>query len=189
MHRSEVLKDLEVLLNSVRSKIRSEVTDVNVWRRKSGFKANFSTNKTWMTIRETNVQYSWTRGTWFSMATPKFAFVAWLAMLDRLSTMDRVSKWSHGVDTTCVMCKIEAETRDHLFFKCSYTSQLWEHLTSGILRSSYSNDWSSTVLLITNEVLDKKSLFCVLCSVYGKRFNLLSMQYGEKEIGSDMEKS
>lgn len=52
----------------------------------------------------------------FSQANPKFAFMAWLALRDRLSTMDRVSNWSQGVDTTCVLCKNAVETKKHLFF-------------------------------------------------------------------------
>ena len=41
-------------------------------------------------------------------------------MLDRMSTMDQVSRSSHGVDTTCVLCKNDSETRDHLFFECAF---------------------------------------------------------------------
>lgn len=95
---------------------RDDIMDVTLWRRKSGFKVVFSTNETWMLLRESYVQCSWARGIWFSMATPKFTFITWLAMLDRLSTMDRVSKWNQGVDTTCVLCNDATETRNHLFF-------------------------------------------------------------------------
>lgn len=83
--------------------IQRDEKDVSTWRRKSGFKANFSTHETWMILRETYVECSWTRGIWFSMAPPKFSFVTWLAMLNRLSIMDRISKLSHGADTTCVL--------------------------------------------------------------------------------------
>lgn len=135
--------------------------DVSLWKGSSGFKETFSTNDTWRMIRGSNEQFNWARGIWFSMATPKFAFVSWLAMLDRLSTMDRVSKWCSGADTICVLCKAAAETRNHLFFECAFSSQLWSHLSSGILMNSYSNVWSSLVLMISNCRGDKKRLFCI----------------------------
>ena len=102
-HRSEVLQEVETALESVRSKIQSEKLDVSIWRRKSGYRENFSTNETWMLLRGTSVQCLWTRGIWFSVATPKYAFITWLAMRGRLSTLDRVSRWSQGMwRTTCV---------------------------------------------------------------------------------------
>lgn len=75
--------------------------------------------------------------------------------------MDRVSHWNQGADTTCMLCKNASETRDHLFFECSYSSQVWEHLTRGILRNSYTNVWSAIVNLITDETIEKKRLFCI----------------------------
>lgn len=72
-----------------------------------------------------------------------------------------ISKWCQGVDTTCVLCKNEPETRDHLFFKCSYSVQLWRYLVSGILGNSYSDVWSEIVQKISGGALDKRSLFCL----------------------------
>ena len=126
-----------------------------------GFKSEFSTLKTWLLLRENHAHCSWAQGTWFSMATPKFAFITWLAMWDRLATMDRVAKWSLGVDTTCVLCKSAAETRNHLFFECSFSLQLWKHLTLGILGNSHSNTWSVIVPVLSGRSMEKKRIFCV----------------------------
>lgn len=75
--------------------------------------------------------------------------------------MDRISKWSQGIDTTCVLNKNAEESRDHLFFEYSYTSQMWEFLTKAILTVSYSNTWSVIVQLISDEKMEKKRLFCL----------------------------
>lgn len=132
------------------------------------------------------MQYTWTRGIWFFLATPKYAFVTWLAMLDRLSSMDRISKWSQRVDATCVLCKNDTESRNHLFFECSYSSQLWEHLISGILRSSFSNNWSVIVRVITSSGYDKKSLFCIRyafqAAVYAIWRERNHIHHGEKPL-------
>ena len=130
-YRSPLLNDLEAELILVKEKLRNDVEDANMWRRKSGFKPKFSTHKIWSLLRTSTGCCSWSRGIWFPQAT--FMFVAWLAVRDRLSTMDRIAQWRHEVDETCVLCKRAPETRSLLFFECCYSSQVWEHLTKGIL--------------------------------------------------------
>lgn len=51
--------------------------------------------------------------------------------------------------------------RDHLFFECSYTAEVWEYIVKGILRNSFTNVWSEILLLITDETREKMSLFCI----------------------------
>lgn len=86
-------------------------------------------------------------------------------MLGRISTMDRVSRWSQGVHTTCVLCKTTSESRSHLFFECTFTSQIWKQLTKGILQSSYTTDWAEIGVLITDSRMEKKKFFCVRYAV------------------------
>ncbi|XP_056855608.1 uncharacterized protein LOC130505018 [Raphanus sativus] len=137
-HRFEILNEVESNLDSVREKICSDSDDVSLWRGKTGYKSCFSTKETWLYLRRNSVQLKWTRGVWFSMATPRFAFIVWLAMQNRLSTMYRVVRWSQRADVKCVLCKNDVESGDHLFFKCAYSAQLWCSLVSGILGRSYS---------------------------------------------------
>ncbi|XP_013624165.1 PREDICTED: uncharacterized protein LOC106330183 [Brassica oleracea var. oleracea] len=121
----------------------------------------FSTLETWWMLRNAKSSCSWARGIWFTQATPKFAFMTWLSMLDRMSTLDRISKWNQRIDTTCALCKSAPETRNHLFFMCAYSSQIWEHIARGILCGSYTNVWSEIVSIIGDETMERKRLFCV----------------------------
>ena len=84
-----------------------------------------------------------------------------LAVRNRMSTMDIVALWCQGLDTTCVLCKSAAESRDHLFFECSFSTQVWEYIAKGVLRSSYTNVWSEIMTLIVDEKREKMSLFCL----------------------------
>lgn len=93
--------------------------------------------------------------------SPKFAFVAWLAARDRLSTMDRISKWDHRVDETCVLSKREPKSRNHLFFECVFSASVWEHLTKGILLSNHSNVWQDIVFIISDERMEGKKRYCL----------------------------
>ncbi|CAF1810866.1 unnamed protein product [Brassica napus] len=148
-HRTLELNEIEEELLAVKEKMRSNAEDVALWKRKSDFKPTFSTQETWMLIRDTKSTCNWEKGIWFSQASPKFDFITWLAKLDRLSTIDRVSRWTQGIDETCVLCKNAVETWNHLFYECSYSGQVWEYLVRGILRSEYTNIWSEIVDLIS----------------------------------------
>ena len=103
--------------------------------------------------------------------------MAWLAARDRLSTMDRISKWDRGVDVTCVLCKSEPETRSHLFFECRFSAQIWEHLTKGILLSSHTNVWKDTITLLSDDSMEGKKRYCLRYA-----FQAATMPYGEREI-------
>ena len=65
------------------------------------------------------------------------------------------------MDVICVLCRRDAESRDHLFFDCSYTSQIWEHLMRGVLRDSYTTVWSEVIDLLMKTDWDKRRLFCL----------------------------
>lgn len=185
-HRNVALNEIEAELNMVKEKLRHNVEDVIKWKGKYGYRERFSTSETWMMIRETYSPCSWAKGVWFSHATPKFSFITWLAMLNRLATMDRISKWSLGVDTTCVLCKNAVETRDHLFFQCDYSSQLWKQLTLGILRNAHSNSWSAIIPLLSDNSRGVKSTFCVRYSfqaaIYALRREKNMINHGEKPM-------
>lgn len=183
-HRTALLNDIEGELNVIGCKLCPEKEDTSIWRGKSGFKQKFSSRDTWLLLRESKPFCSWSKGVWFPQATPKFAFITWLSIKNKLSTLDRVSKWSQGVDTTCVLCKNAAETRSHLFFECEYTSQIWEFIVKGVLGSSYTNVWSEILLIIADDKREKMSRFCirytfqsVLYAVWSERNRLM---HGEK---------
>ncbi|KAL0292748.1 UNVERIFIED_CONTAM: hypothetical protein Sradi_6975500 [Sesamum radiatum] len=51
---------------------------------------------------------------------PRHEFILWLAILERLSTLDRI--WASPTGQQCVLCGgQQRETHDHLFFHCSFT--------------------------------------------------------------------
>lgn len=129
---------------------------------------------------------NWACGVWFSYATPKYAFITWLALLDRLSTMDRVKKWSPSVDDICVLCKNAGETRSHLFFECTYSSHIWDHIVRGVMGTNYTMVWNEIVSLLGRNDRDKKRLFCfryafqaVIHTIWRERNRI---KHGEKPL-------
>lgn len=183
-HRVRVLNEIEAEITSIANSLNQEKNDINLWKRESGYKDSFSTQETWEMLRVKKPAYEWVKGTWFAHGTPKFSFIAWLSVRNRLSTMDRVAIWCLGVDSTCVLCKASQETRAHLFFECSYTSRLWEYIAKGIMGNSYTNIWSEVIHLLRDSTWEKKRLFCfhyafqaVIYGIWGVRNRI---RHGEK---------
>lgn len=160
-HRRAVLSDIERELEKLMVTHDPNVRDQDLWRSPLGYKPNFSTQHTWQLIRESGTICTWGKSTWFPQATPKYAFIAWLATRNRLATMDRVASWGQVVDTTCVLCKSAQETRNHLFFECFVSSQIWKQLTQGILQSAFATTWEALLRLTTVPSMRKHKKFCL----------------------------
>ena len=62
---------------------------------------------------------------WSSLFIPKHAMITWMAILDRLPTMDRLLTWGITVEGSCKLCQVELETRDHLFCGCNFSKGVW----------------------------------------------------------------
>ncbi|AAD39277.1 Hypothetical protein [Arabidopsis thaliana] len=109
------------------------------------------------------------QGSWMCMvpqATPKFAFITWLGMHNRLSTGDRMQKWNGQADSTCVFCQDPLETRDHLFFHCHYANQIWEIIAKGFMGVQYTSNWDQLASLIAGTSLEP--FLCFFCSMLFK---------------------
>ncbi|CAA7060821.1 unnamed protein product [Microthlaspi erraticum] len=161
-HRSSSLNQIENLLHTLRA--RGEVTndDIPLWKLTGDeYRPLFQSNKTWMLIRENGVENSWHRGIWFRHSTPKYAFCAWLAIHNRLSTADRMQSWNTGTNTTCILCQDPMETRDHLFFSCGYSAEIWDALSKGLLKRRHTTSWTSLLSIISDTSQEKTTLFLV----------------------------
>ncbi|KAL9298694.1 putative reverse transcriptase zinc-binding domain-containing protein [Arabidopsis thaliana] len=119
----------------------------------------FFSRDTWYEIRESSPTCEWFKGVWFQNSTPKHSFMFWLAIRNRLATGDRLLKWNGDAYGGCVLCQTEVETRDHLFFSCSYSSHVWSALTRDMLGSRYTTRWDSLVDLSTSSALTQIHMF------------------------------
>ncbi|KAL0348162.1 UNVERIFIED_CONTAM: hypothetical protein Sangu_1044000 [Sesamum angustifolium] len=93
--------------------------DQIVWRTRSG---RFSTQSACSLFQLNRTKVEWHTLLHGRYKIPKHTFILWLAILEKLSTMDRI--WlSHG-DIGCVLCDGQfVESHDHLFFKCQYSKR------------------------------------------------------------------
>lgn len=110
------------------------------------YKPIFSSTRTWDQIRERKTEVLWTTGVWFSQGVPRFSFIVWLAVRNRLSTGDRMRVW--GIQQGCVLCGEPDETRDHLFFACPYSFTVWDKLVNRLTGSRTDPDWMITLQFV-----------------------------------------
>ncbi|KAF8092286.1 hypothetical protein N665_0418s0021 [Sinapis alba] len=81
---------------------------------------------TWDFLRPRQAIKSWASTVWFKGAVPKQACNMWLANLNRLTTRSRLVSWGMNINKCCCLCSMDDEDRDHLFLKCSFSSQIWD---------------------------------------------------------------
>ncbi|XP_056843331.1 uncharacterized protein LOC108808454 [Raphanus sativus] len=163
-HRSIVLNEIEEEINFIKNNFNSEKEDTSLWRRDSGYKKDFSTQETWNQLRDKKTLCEWALEVWFSQATPKYAFMAWLAVLNRMSTMDRVVKWSQA--------------------------QVWEFIAKGLLCNSYTTVWSEIIAIISDKTREKKNLLCIRYAFQAVLYALWrernKLKHGEKGMSLDV---
>ena len=75
----------------------------------------------WRDIRPKNEKVAQHRLIWTPFVVPKHVVIAWLAILNRLHTIERLRAWGMDMDVLCSLSKQEQESRDHLFFTCFFS--------------------------------------------------------------------
>ena len=101
----------------------------------------YKTSAVWESIRPKQGKVEWHRMLWASFTVPKFVLIAWMAILNRLPTMDSLQAWGMEVTDICVLCKQVRESQNHLFFYCDYSKHIWKEILEmcGLKRAVY--DW------------------------------------------------
>ncbi|XP_059442158.1 uncharacterized protein LOC132174537 [Corylus avellana] len=125
-------------------------------------KGVFVSSDTWEALREKKEQITWWKLVWFPFAIPKHDFILWLAMKGRLVTGDRLLTWGYNGDVNCVFCRNQLESRDHLFFECSFSYRLWKFCMFRCRVDNVPIVWEDILQLGLND-WGCKSLKAMLC--------------------------
>lgn len=126
---------------------------------------SYSTKLVYSKLRGTEPTIPWDKVVWTAGGIPKHNFLTWLFVLNRSPTRDRLIQWGLQVDPSCLLCNAAAESRDHLFFNCSYSWTIWLEVSRRCGHQPEQN-WAT-------ELLNLQSLRGNRCS---KRLILLGWQ-------------
>ncbi|GJW71876.1 reverse transcriptase domain, reverse transcriptase zinc-binding domain protein [Tanacetum coccineum] len=107
-----------------------DMDDVILWRDRDGVLRPFLVACVWDTIRSRADMVNWYNVVWFSHCIPRHAIHMWLVIQQKLKTQDRLRQWDVGpsIDLNllkCPLCDLVPDSHDHLFFECSFSSQVW----------------------------------------------------------------
>ncbi|XP_056843086.1 uncharacterized protein LOC108838571 [Raphanus sativus] len=93
---------------------------------------------------EWGMYVSWFRFIWIKGGIPRHSFLAWLFVLNRCPTRDRIIDWGLRTSPLCLLCNSAPESRDHLYFDCPFTWSIWSSLAprSGL---NPARSWSSVL--------------------------------------------
>lgn len=72
----------------------------------------------------------WSKIVWDPIITPKHSFILWLGLKGRLNTKDRLHYL--GIDQICGFCHSSVESKQHLFFSCSFSGRIWMSIRAWI---------------------------------------------------------
>ncbi|XP_059630195.1 uncharacterized protein LOC132273195 [Cornus florida] len=74
------------------------------------------------------LSFAWHHLIWFKYHIPKHSHIVWMAIRNRLYTLDsKPMKHKHKTNA-CFLCLSDWESLDHLFFKCKYSCVIWDFI-------------------------------------------------------------
>lgn len=100
---------------------------------------NFTIKDAYKKLRGDCVKVDWRRLICNNKATPRSKFILWPILLDRLDTSNRLNMWNSDISPMCRICDQQIESTHHLFFKCSYNTEVWKQVLSFIHWQPQSN--------------------------------------------------
>ncbi|KAL0290257.1 UNVERIFIED_CONTAM: hypothetical protein Scaly_2678100 [Sesamum calycinum] len=84
------------------------------------------TSKAYEYFRPKLPRQPWKASIWKAFIPPKYSFILWLGLRERMATRDRLA-FLHE-DPSCSMCINSKESAKHLFFECSFSSYVWSYI-------------------------------------------------------------
>ncbi len=85
---------------------------------------------------------------WKCWAPSKCKFFAWLLLQNRIWTVDRLQQREWPNNYFCQHCFRNLETAQHLFYKCSITSTLWDVIATRLgIPQLRPQNWPQTAIL------------------------------------------
>lgn len=106
----------------------SDAADYYEWVIDGKLKLKYNTGEIYTYLKGIQPTVPWAKIVWFSFGIPRHSFLTWLVLLDRCATRDRLNIWGMNVDPLCLLCNSSHESRNHLFFECVYSADVWRQI-------------------------------------------------------------
>ncbi|XP_019223812.1 PREDICTED: uncharacterized protein LOC109205556 [Nicotiana attenuata] len=113
----------------------------------------------------------WSRLICNNKSCPRWKFILYLAVQEKLYTKDRLCNWGLQVDPVYALCEQELESHQHIFFLCRFSAQVWEKLLTWIGIKRRITDWKEELKWAADHMKGKGSKtmlyrMCITSAVY-----------------------
>ncbi|KAG5404180.1 hypothetical protein IGI04_010299 [Brassica rapa subsp. trilocularis] len=106
----------------------SDQEDHYDWMIEGKTRRRYKTGEMYDYLKGAQQMVPWAKVIWISYGIPRHSFLSWLVMLDRCPTRDRLNRWGLNVDPLCLLCNTQPESRNHLFFECGFSADVWRRI-------------------------------------------------------------
>lgn len=120
--RSEQLVNIHAHLTTV---VLNNSEDYYVWEVDGRTSDRYSTGIIYNKLCEVGAIVPWVNTVWNKSGIPRHCFLSWLFVLNRCPTKDMILSWGLQTSPLCLLCNQFNESRDHLFFDCHFSWNLW----------------------------------------------------------------
>ncbi|KAG7588823.1 Reverse transcriptase zinc-binding domain [Arabidopsis suecica] len=132
----------------------------------------FLSKDVWNAVRISNPVKSWAPLVWHKAVIPRHVITSWLFILDRNPTLDRLSTWGFDIELDCLLCGLAHESRNHLFFECVFSTEVWRLVTQRLQISSPPLLWDQILLWLPTASASKHQNLALLQGWQGAIFEL-----------------
>ncbi|XP_010665811.2 uncharacterized protein LOC104883063 [Beta vulgaris subsp. vulgaris] len=87
---------------------------------------SYSVKKVYEKLKGEQERVLWGKIVWNRLSIPKNRFIHWLAALGKLQTAEKLKHIGVSANDLCLLCGSYAETHQHLFFNCKFSSEFMQ---------------------------------------------------------------
>ncbi|KAF8091729.1 hypothetical protein N665_0437s0017 [Sinapis alba] len=120
--RSEALVNLYAHLTTIHL---NDDADFYEWEIDGVFFEKYRISQVYGKLYDERIPVSWYDMVWNKSGIPRHRFLSWMFVLNRYPTKNRITSWRLSTNPTCVPCNLSNESRNHLFFSCSFSWNIW----------------------------------------------------------------
>ncbi|KAL9683140.1 hypothetical protein QQ045_014956 [Rhodiola kirilowii] len=112
------------------------------WR---GQGEGFGVKDTYEVLTEHKELVDWHKLVWNDFNAPRDSMNAWLAVQNKLLTRDRLRQWGVLCDKSCVLCELMDESRNHIYFDCSFSKEIWVKVLQFLNVETHFSSWGGLI--------------------------------------------
>ncbi|XP_048621873.1 uncharacterized protein LOC125591527 [Brassica napus] len=156
--------DIQIQVQSFMTTLTlTDTDDSYYWETEGKEWTRYRTGRIYYLLKNHAHTVPWWKLVWNKGGIPKHSFSAWNTMLNRMPTKDRIISWGLQATPACILCTSGFESRDHLYFNCDYSWELWKPLAlrCGLTPSRLWTDTISSLLTLSSPAWQRRLILLV----------------------------